>query len=1424
MEKRRYSHRLLLALCAALLCVLALTGAAAEEHTHQYVTIEEVRAFCNNPGYRIRQCTICGEETLQEIPGPGHDWESLDWVVMQEATCAYEGTLRRQCPVCGESEYQTIPKTSNHDFKEILPAQYATCTEPGRTSVQECIICGLQKGGVEIPPVGHNVQGAGWTIRREANCVQSGLLIRRCSNGCGTIVEQMDIGPGTHPAGYLAEDAAYIAVAAVPPTCDKFGYSAVYQCPICLETKGGDILQPAHDWGEWQVISAGSCTEERVEERRCAACDIVETRRTGVAHQWTDEVITTEASCTGKGWRRVTCALCGTVATLEIPMLPHDFSDPVEVAATCEEAGQQYRECSRCGHRLIEATYPALGHDTANAMWEIQLEATCAENGRVVKRCPRCNKQLDAQDTPATGEHTWVVTAAAVQPTCTEAGTQRSQECSVCGMAQAGETIPALGHNVDGAVWEISRPATCAQEGILYRRCTRCNKNAVSMNVPQVTYHTDSEGNAINLRNQEPIQAATPATCTEAGVAAVYQCPTCQQTVGGGEIPARGHSWGEWEQVRQGSCTVEGQKQRECQNCGAKEFVSSGLTHVWQEERIEPDCTAAGSTHRVCTLCGTEETVQLPPLGHRLGEINSLYATCGTDGAFYQDCTVCGERIILRVIPATGRHAWTYEVSRPATCTQDGLRLSHCSICGMAKEPRGIPATGHETTGVEWIVLRQATCAEEGLIGRYCANCNKLAETQPTEMLQYHQWNQILFGTPATCTEAGVKALFECPICGARRGGEAIPARGHSMRLTSIQQPTCTQDGLETFTCASCSLKETTVLPAAHLWDEWVSVSGGRQRTCLVCGETETETSPSPSTECPHPVYNQRVDQVPPTCVTAGTSIVQCIECGMILDYRMIDPLGHAFSGEQVTVPATCVENGAVLSVCTRCGQQVDTGHVLLATGVHDWEVKDEAVAAGCEAPGRTAVMMCAGCGLTKGGEEIPALGHDFSGEWTTALEATCGTEGVAERACSRCDAKETKALPVAGAHSWEIIPGTDPTCTQTGIAAAKVCAVCGLRQGGEVLPAAHAWGDWVNLRTATCNETGLRRRVCAVCNATEEETVALAHQWTEEVTAEPTCAANGVMKRTCALCADVENVAIPATGAHHLEWSMKEPTCAAAGYYQEYCVDCGYVNAFTTLPATGEHEWVVTQEVQPTCTTDGTRVKICSICGKAADDPGVIPAFGHSIYGVEWQWLVEPTCDTKGKMIRRCTECGKVMEHMDIDPFGHNWTVVTAGTPATCTQAGVSDLEKCSRCDKQQGGETLPALGHDVTVTLIAAATATEDGSERRICSRCDLDKIRILPATGSVLTLPARLSVVEEEAFADTAVRSVVLPSGVTALQAKAFAGCDQLAAIRMPNSVTSIAEDAFTGCDSLWFLCESDNAAARFAREHGIDYIIE
>ncbi|WP_342980749.1 CAP domain-containing protein, partial [Ruminococcus sp. 2227st1_E6_2227SCRN_220401] len=72
----------------------------------------------------------------------------------------------------------------------------------------------------------------------------------------------------------------------------------------------------------------------------------------------------------------------------------------------------------------------------------------------------------------------------------------------------------------------------------------------------------------------------------------------------------------------------------------------------------------------------------------------------------------------------------------------------------------------------------------------------------------------------------------------------------------------------------------------------------------------------------------------------------------------------------------------------------------------------------------------CTICSETKT-EEIAALGHDYSSDWTIDTAAACETVGSKSHHCTRCDSKKDVTEIPASGHSWnDGAITTEPTCT----------------------------------------------------------------------------------------------------------------------------------------------------------------------------------------------------------------------------------------------------------------------------------------------------------------------------------------------------------------------------------------------------------
>ena len=146
------------------------------------------------------------------------------------------------------------------------------------------------------------------------------------------------------------------------------------------------------------------------------------------------------------------------------------------------------------------------------------------------------------------------------QATCTEDGYSGDQYCKDCGLkVKSGSKLKALGH-----VWDtgtITKEATCTEDGERTYTCARCNDNKVE-EIP-------ATGHKI------VIDKMVSATCTKPGKIEGSHCSVCEEVlVEQKTIPATGHSWSEWQVVREATVTNAGEKQRTCTKCGELEKQS----------------------------------------------------------------------------------------------------------------------------------------------------------------------------------------------------------------------------------------------------------------------------------------------------------------------------------------------------------------------------------------------------------------------------------------------------------------------------------------------------------------------------------------------------------------------------------------------------------------------------------------------------------------------------------------------------------------------------------------------------------------------------------------------------------------------------------------------------------------------------------
>ncbi len=169
-----------------------------------------------------------------------------------------------------------------------------------------------------------------------------------------------------------------------------------------------------------------------------------------------------------------------------------------------------------------------------------------------------------------------------------------------------------------------------------------------------------------------------------------------------------------------------------------------------------------------------------------------------------------------------------------------------------------------------------------------------------------------------------------------------------------------------------------------------------------------------------------------------------------------------------------------------------------------------------------------------------------------TGGTATCESKAI----CSLCG-QEYGEL---GDHAPSTF--TQPeSCTVNGYIL-TVCDLCGEQLSFETIPSAHAWGEWIEIKTATCVQVGEETRTCGRCGETESRETSIgdhdfSSEWTIDV--DSTCSQEGSQSRHCKYCSATTD-AKPVEKKEHSfgEWYVvTEPTLLADGKKERKCSAC---------------------------------------------------------------------------------------------------------------------------------------------------------------------------------------------------------------------------------------------------------------------------
>ena len=794
----------------------AFPGTAAEAANWIAVLwIVQEAPSCGTKGILVHSCKDCEFTESLHIPS-AHIRDTSVTGVVHPATCTEEGYTVYKCAVCGEDykdEYTahkgghlwTVDGTQVRlGFDENgdpivyqLPAQSATCTEPGRVAADYCedptceLYLNYNPASSTEPPLGHDF------TCDTADC-----------QDCWKYYA-----PTCAHRGYWAKAHCH-RCGAQDPSLSAEDYAFENAVKIDTETP-----KPAHVWDTEHPFTPGkdaTCSEQgRTPVLRCVNCNGFTGGDYVAKLEHTNTVVEFEATCQSPAMKVTYCTHCAT-GTFD----PAAYVKAADQAAylnsltTCHVAVVELtgKTSDNGGHWILDLPEDARVWDDTLDLgggviggWRYDLSAV--EGSHIIPGVT----DLDNDGTPDYDAVTYP--GQYVEGSCSSSYIQHHNAYYICG--HCGELIEFSVVRIHGWKTGITGTGICGSNEV----CNDCGETltvAASHNYVSVvtaptctaqgyTTHTCSVCNHsyvdsyVAANGHSYVDTVTAPTCTTDGYT-THTCSVCNYSYTDTPVTALGHTWGA------AATCLEAQK---CTVCGVANPAAPALGHVWERavdgKELNMDiqfiqCIAT-VVYDIDEVTG-EITVSI-----QYNDIEmSREASCTEYGYVVYECSDCGHLIADHFEAAHG-HDYQLVVESEGDCVTARVEYKKCTVCGdITDRVVTNPTPGcHMNVNGEEIFLDCVWLGTHTEEERFCIGCGVTFDAA-----DYHDWNEEPIVT-ATCTEYGVQ-IYYCNKCDTKNilnGKDDIVAPlGHDKVLDTEKSvaATMTSTGTNYYKCSRCDL------------------------------------------------------------------------------------------------------------------------------------------------------------------------------------------------------------------------------------------------------------------------------------------------------------------------------------------------------------------------------------------------------------------------------------------------------------------------------------------------------------------------------------------------------------------------------------------------------------------------------------------